>query len=84
MDGAECDKCVKESCKGPGPGPPAPPPGAKHCHVDATVKCPGTNVVCAGPQCCRDGSICPSADDSFKGCAKPKKFDCTKALGPVK
>ena len=80
-DGAECDKCVKESCTGPGPSPgPAPTPSGGHCRVGGTVKCPGTNTVCAGPQCCIDGSICPSADDSFKGCDGHKKYDCTKAL----
>ena len=47
-----------------------------HCRVGATVKCPGTNAVCAGLQCCIDGSICPSADDSWKGCDGKK--DCTK------
>ena len=78
MDGKECDDCVKEQCKGPGPGPPSPP-SAKHCRVGGTVKCPGTNAVCAGPQCCLDGSICPSADDSFHGCNGKKDVDCTKA-----
>jgi len=40
--------------------------------------CPGTTTNCAGNQCCPDGSACPSADDSFTGCAA-KKGDCTKA-----
>jgi hypothetical protein len=61
------------------PGPPVPSPIGKHCAVNAAVRCPGTTAMCAGTQCCKDGSTCPSANDSWHGCAHPKKVDCTKA-----
>lgn len=58
------------------PGPPTP--GGK-CKVGDSVRCPGSSVtMCAGDSCCPDGSTCPSADDSFKGCTKSKTTDCTK------
>lgn len=77
-DGTDCDKCVLESCAPPGPSPgPAPGP-QKHCLVNTPVNCPGTTSRCAGSQCCLDGSTCPSAPESFHGCAKPKEYDCTK------
>jgi len=64
----------------PPPGPPPPPTPGPHCKVDAVVDCPGTTDQCAGPQCCPDGSTCPSAPDTFHGCPHPKKVDCTKQL----
>lgn len=68
----------------PGPGPPPwppAPPSPTHCAVGATVLCPGTiSGFCAGSQCCRDGSTCPSAPDSFRGCQHPKTLDCTGGL----
>merc|ERR1719271_831195 len=38
--------------------------------------------MCAGNQCCRDGSTCPSAEGSFHSCPHPKKQDCTKPPSP--
>ena len=68
----------------PGPGPPPwppAPPSPTHCAVGATVLCPGTTSgFCQGSQCCRDGSTCPSAPDSFRGCPHPKTLDCTRSL----
>merc|ERR1712183_89295 len=55
----------------PGP-PPAPvPPPAGSCTVGEAVSCvtnpwsSASNEMCAGNQCCRDGSTCPSADPTF-------------------
>jgi len=62
----------------PGPSPgPAPAPGPATCQVGDAVMCPGTTYMCAGDQCCQDGTTCPSADSSFQGCALPKTNDCT-------
>lgn len=67
------------SPKPPTPAPtPSPPPSPHHCKVGDLVKCPGFSANCAGDQCCPDGSICPSADASFSGCAKRKTEDCTQ------
>jgi hypothetical protein len=60
----------------PPPGPPTPYP-SMHCAVGATVPCPGSRSFCSGSQCCMDGSVCPSAIDTFHGCALGKKADCT-------
>jgi hypothetical protein len=67
---------------GPAPGPaPAPTPTPSgSCGVGDAVSCDGStssNEMCAGNQCCPDGSTCPSADPTFTGCAVAKKFDCT-------
>ncbi|CAE7482226.1 unnamed protein product, partial [Symbiodinium necroappetens] len=52
------------------------------CKVGASVSCPAGGTLCAGNQCCPDGTICPSANDSFTGCPIPKKSqDCTKPGG---
>merc|ERR1712113_848742 len=61
------------------PAPPTPSPAPTHCNVGDAVQCPhlATWQMCAGNQCCPDGSTCPSADNSFKGCQKPKTQDCT-------
>ena len=46
------------------------------------VSCPN-GIKCAGNQCCPDGSICPSADNSFTGCPNPVKItDCTDGHSP--
>merc|ERR1711998_250615 len=64
--------------------PPAPTPSGS-CSVGDAVSCvtnswsSSSNEMCAGNQCCRDGSTCPSADPSFTGCAVAKKSDCTQS-----
>jgi len=67
--------------------PPSPAPHvstpAPHvsCNVGDTVKCSSFDGYCAGNQCCQDGNICPSAEDSFKSCqVKTKEYDCTTAM----
>merc|ERR1711865_1277569 len=64
----------------PAPAPaPAPAPSGS-CSVGDAVDCPGeSNGRCAGNQCCKDGSACPSAESTFSGCQYPKKSDCTKS-----
>jgi len=66
----------------PTPSPRPPMPGTR-CKVGDPVKCPNSGVMCEGNQCCRDGSTCPSAEDSFKGCQSPKESDCTKQIDAV-
>lgn len=61
----------------PPPSPPSPPAPAGSCNVGDSVQCPGSSVHCAGSECCPDLTTCPSADDSWKGCPKPKTVDCT-------
>merc|ERR1719414_1067616 len=67
----------------PTPAPPTPPsptpPSPTHCKVGDPVHCPGfpATQICGGNQCCPDGSTCPSADNTFKLCPKPKRQDCT-------
>jgi len=51
---------------------------APTCKVGDPVQCPGSSVGCAGNSCCPDGVTCPSADDRFMCCPKPKTTDCTK------
>jgi len=64
----------------PSPSPPAPsPPHSGSCAVNDFVACP-TSGNCGGNQCCPDGSACPSAENTFSGCEKPKVFDCTTGL----
>lgn len=69
----------------PSPEPPSPPTPTPsplpHCDVGEPVLCPNSHSLCAGNQCCPDGSVCPSADDSWDQCDKPKGDDCTKASG---
>lgn len=48
------------------------------CKVGDPVTCPGTTLGCAGNSCCADGTTCPSANDLFQCCPKPKTEDCTK------
>jgi len=61
------------------PAPPAPPtttqkptPGDGSCTEGGMAQCPD-GASCMGKQCCSDGSICPSASPSFKGCPVPTK-----------
>jgi len=62
----------------PGPSPAPSPPGPNGpCNVGDGVFCPGSTAMCAGNQCCIDGSPCPSAAPDFTGCGQPKKEDCT-------
>eukprot|EP00931_Biecheleriopsis_adriatica_P052589 TRINITY_DN30620_c0_g1_i1.p1 TRINITY_DN30620_c0_g1~~TRINITY_DN30620_c0_g1_i1.p1 ORF type:complete len:500 (-),score=110.33 TRINITY_DN30620_c0_g1_i1:70-1344(-) len=64
-------------------GSPPSSRSVSRCAVGDPVDCPGTakgSSTCAGNQCCPDGSTCPSADESFKGCADVKTEDCTKEL----
>jgi len=56
----------------PTPTPPAPP----KCTPGQSVPCPGGAPMCSGNSCCPDGSTCPSADEHFTGCPKPKTVDC--------
>jgi hypothetical protein len=39
--------------------------------------------MCAGNQCCKDGSTCPSAQNNFKLCPKDKTYDCTNHTIPL-
>merc|ERR1712070_757579 len=57
---------------------PSPQPGS--CNVGDSVPCPDGITLCAGSQCCPDGSTCPSADNSFTGCAQGKSSDCTTSF----
>merc|ERR1719453_115333 len=52
----------------PTPSPPAPPSPQGPCNVGDAVACPESNAMCAGDQCCMDGSTCPSAHNDFSGC----------------
>jgi len=72
------------ACPGGSPAPgPAPAPAHGSCNVGDHVYCPGeTSYRCAGNSCCQDGSTCPSADNTFRGCQKTKAFDCTTASVP--
>ena len=45
------------------------------CSLGDSVPCP-TGEMCAGNQCCADGSTCPSAQNSFTGCSSGKGYDC--------
>ena len=66
----------------PTPPTPTPPTPTPQCNVGDSVKCPGDNGAwCAGNQCCPGSVSCPSASNSFSGCAHPKTVDCT--LPPV-
>merc|ERR1712217_408446 len=62
------------------PPTPAPTPSPAMCKVGDPVLCPGASYDCAGDQCCQDGTTCPSADNSWKGCPKPKTVDCTAGI----
>lgn len=67
----------------PSPAPtPMPPPST--CNVGDIVPCPGNaRSMCAGNQCCPDGSACPSAESTFSGCPNPKADDCTAGASLV-
>jgi len=67
--------------------PPSPasttPSPAPHgsCNVNESVQCSSGVGYCRGNQCCQDGNICPSAENSFKSCPiKTKAYDCTTAM----
>jgi len=63
----------------PSPSPsPSPSPGPATCTVGSNVHCQNSKANCKGQECCPDGSICPSAPNSWKGCPKPKDYDCTQ------
>jgi len=52
--------------------------GKATCSVGASVPCPGhEHVMCAGLDCCPDGSTCPSAWVGTTHCQKAKVHDCT-------
>jgi len=61
----------------PVPVPVPVPSPIPACSVGDAVNCPGAGVMCAGDQCCPDGSTCPSAHENFVGCQKAKSEDCT-------
>lgn len=52
------------------------------CKVGDDVICPSDGVGCAGNACCPNGSVCPSADNEFMCCPKPKEEDCTSGPSP--
>lgn len=61
----------------PVPTPTPTPTPAAQCNVGDSVQCLGGEF-CAGMECCRDGSVCPSAPESFSGCpTAAKSYDCT-------
>jgi len=61
----------------PSPQPsPSPSPPSGSCQVGDFVTC-SDGTACGGNQCCRDGSTCPSASNSFTGCSG-KLSDCTR------
>merc|ERR1712127_376921 len=48
------------------------------CTVGDKVVCSGTEeAMCAGDECCPDGSTCPSASGEVAECAHGKTRDCT-------
>jgi len=61
----------------PSPPPPAPMPP---CRFAEPVRCPLSGDMCAGDQCCHDMSTCPSAFNDYRGCPKPKTYDCTQQM----
>jgi len=63
---------------------------SKGCVVGAHVTCPGSDVSCAGNQCCPPvqpngpSIICPSAAPDFHGCTNPVKVeDCVSGDTPA-
>merc|ERR1712151_205964 len=79
-----------EDCTGSEPAPsPTPPPAttsspttpsptsAGTCSIGEDVRCPNSNTMCAGNQCCPGGVTCPSASPDFTGCPSGKTNDCT-------
>lgn len=52
------------------------------CNVGDTVVCPNSTEVCSGKECCNDGTVCPSAPNSWIRCPKPKSVDCTDRPEP--
>lgn len=63
----------------PTPVPTPAPAPSQRCHAGDSIRCPGSTAMCAGNQCCPDGSACPSASSDFSGCGLPKREDCTEA-----
>merc|ERR1712072_341425 len=85
-----CPNPKKEDCTRHQPTPPTPAPTPAPtplpgltCKVGDPVHCPNSDVICAGNQCCQDGSTCPSADPSYDMCPNPKKYDCLKHAGDL-
>jgi len=79
------EDCTRHQPTPPTPAPtpaPTPSPGLT-CKVGDPVHCPNSDVICAGNQCCQDGSTCPSADPSYDMCPNPKKYDCLKHAGDL-
>jgi len=68
-------------------GVPTPPPGT--CFVGDLVDCntggpAAGGEMCAGNQCCPNGTPCPSASSDFHGCTSSKKIhDCTQSATPT-
>lgn len=78
---------VPDACGGPTPAPaPSPAPVhkvPKHCSMGEVVPCPFNKdfpqTMCAGDECCIDGSTCPSASANYTWCLSGKKVDCLPA-----
>jgi hypothetical protein len=56
-----------------------PIPVPKRCKFGDHVVCP-SGEMCAGNQCCKDGSTCPSAQNNFNLCPSGKTSDCTQPI----
>ena len=48
----------------------------RKCKMGDSVRCP-SGEMCAGNQCCADGTTCPSATNNFNLCRSGKLQDCT-------
>ncbi len=46
------------------------------CKIGDSVRCP-SGEMCAGNQCCSDGTTCPSANNNYNACRLGKSQDCT-------
>lgn len=84
------DKGVYLCGDAPAPAPsPTPPPAPTptptwSCSVGDVVNCQDSvNTMCAGNQCCQDGSTCPSADATYSLCPRSKNYDCIVASAMV-
>lgn len=60
----------------------APPIKEGHCRYNDHVQCPWphSDTMCAGDQCCPDGSTCPSSQFAQAQGCNLKKYDCTAFL----
>lgn len=54
----------------------------KKCEIGDSVQCL-SGEMCAGNQCCADGSTCPSADNNYNLCRLGKLYDCTSGVTPT-